>query len=103
MWKVVTINGSEVSREAVNSSNYQSSKATWTVGVGTDNAQAKKVLTDAIATQDEAKIKAAIEQAKALIAAASQPTINPSVTPAPGTTPNPAPNPDDGSGETPQP
>mgnify|MGYP007119939578 CR=1 FL=1 len=53
--------------------------------------------------QAQATLNAAIEQAKALIAAASQPTINPSVTPAPGTTPNPAPNPDDGSGETPQP
>lgn len=94
LWKVVTVNGSEVSREAVNSSNYQSSKATWTVGVGTDNAQAKKILTDAIATQDEAKIKAAIAQAKDIIAKASQPTTNQPVAPAPGTTPNPAPTPE---------
>ena len=97
LWKVVTVNGSEVSREAVNSSNYQSSKATWTVGVGTDNAQAKKILTDAIATQDEAKIKAAIAQAKDIIAKASQPTTNQPVAPTPGTTPNP----DNGSGQTP--
>lgn len=103
LWKVVTLNGSEVSREVINSSNYQSSTATWKVGTGTDNAEAKKVITDAIKTQDEAKIKAAIEQAKAIIAA-SKPTTAP-VTPAPETpqkpeedpTTKPTPNPDGGS------
>ena len=83
LWKVVTVNGSEVSREAINSSSYATSAATWKVGTATDNAEAKKVLTDAIATQDEAKIKAAIDQAKAIIAAASQPT---STTPSTGET-----------------
>lgn len=98
LWKVVTVNGSEVSREAVNSSSYATSAATWKVGTGTDNAEAKKVLNDAIATQDEAKIKAAIEQAKAIIAAASQPTTSTPVTPTPetpdATTPS---NPEEGT------
>lgn len=76
LWKVVTENGVEVSRDTFNSSNYASSTATWSVGTATDNAQAKKVLTDAIKTQDEAKIKAAIEQAKQIIAAA-QPVVQP--------------------------
>ena len=89
LWKVVTVNGSEVSREAVNSSNYSSSAATYIVGTGTDNVEAKKVLTDAIATQDEAKIKVAIDQAKAIIAAVSQPTTTTPVAPAPN--PNPTP------------
>ena len=93
LWKVVTVNGSEVSREAINSSSYRSSVATWKVGTGTDNAEAKKVLTDAIATQDEAKIKAAITQAKAIIAAASTPTTTTPVTPAPNPTPTPDPAP----------
>ena len=93
LWKVVTVNGSEVSREAINSSNYQSSTATWKVGVGTDNAEAKKVLTDAIKTQDEAKIKAAIAQAKDIIAKASQPTTNQPVTPTPETPQTPEDNP----------
>ena len=93
LWKVVTVNGSEVSREAINSSNYQSSTATWNVGVGTDNAQAKKVLTDAIKTQDEAKIKAAIATAKEIIAKASQPTTNQPVAPAPETPQTPGDNP----------
>lgn len=106
LWKVVTVNGSEVSREAVNSSNYATSAATYKVGTATDNAEAKKVLTDAIATQDEAKIKAAIDQAKAIIAAASQPSTTPPVAPEP-TTPEPdtTTQPDNGSNEetTPQP
>lgn len=105
LWKVVTVNGSEVSREAINSSNYQSSTATWKVGTATDNAEAKKVITDAIATQDEAKIKAAIEQAKAIIAAASQPTTTTPVTPAPETPNKPeddsTTNPDGNSETTP--
>jgi vancomycin resistance protein YoaR len=59
LWKVVTENGVEVSREEVNKSNYASSTAIWSVGTATDNAEAKKIVTDAIKTQDEAKIKAA--------------------------------------------
>lgn len=74
LWKIVTENGVEVSRTVVNNSSYQSSKATYKVGTGTDNAEAKKVLTDAIATQNEATIQTAITQAQAIIAAASQPT-----------------------------
>lgn len=86
LWKVVTVNGSEVSREAINSSNYATSVATWKVGTATDNAEAKKVITDAIATQNEDTIKAAIAQAQAIINAASQPTTTTPVTPTPGTT-----------------
>ncbi len=74
LWKVVKVNGSEVSREAVNSSSYQSSASTWKVGTATDHTEAKKILTDAIATQDEAKIQAAIEKAKEVIATATTPS-----------------------------
>lgn len=72
LWKVVTENGVEVSKKQVNSSSYISSAATWSVGTGTDNAEAKKVITDAIATQDEAKIKEAIAQAQQMIEQAVQ-------------------------------
>ena len=72
MWKVVKENGVEVSRKQVNSSSYISSAATWSVGTGTDNAEAKKVITDAIATQDEAKIKEALAQAQQMIEQAVQ-------------------------------
>lgn len=89
LWKVVKENGKEVSRTTVNTSSYQMSAATWSVGVGTDNAEAKAVLTAAIGTQDEAKIKAAIAQAKQIIEAAKQPTPAPTPTPTP--TPTPAP------------
>lgn len=99
LWKVVTVNGSEVSREAINSSSYQSSVATWRVGTATDNAEAKKVLTDAIATQDEATIQEAIKRAQSMIAATSQPTTNPSVIPAPTPEPAPAPTPENGEAE----
>lgn len=85
LWKIVTENGVEVSKTAINNSNYQSSTTTYAVGTNTTNAQAKKVLTDAIASQNEAKIKAAITQAKQIIADASKPVVNPTPTPTPGT------------------
>lgn len=88
LWKIVTENGVEVSRKVMNNSSYQTSAATYKVGTGTDNAEAKKVLTEAIKTQNEATIRAAIAQAKAIIAAASQPTNGtPSTTPPASTTP----------------
>lgn len=73
LWKVVYENGTEVSREVFNTSSYISSPAYYTVGTATDNAEAKAVVTAAIATNDEATIKAAIAQAKAIIEAANKP------------------------------
>lgn len=69
LWKIVTENGVEVSKKTMNTSSYQSSSAIWSVGIGTDHAQAKELLINAIKTQDEAKIQEAITQAQALIAA----------------------------------
>lgn len=80
LWKVVTENGVEVSREEFNKSSYKSSPATYHVGIGTDNAEAAAIVNDAIKTQNEATIQAAIEQAKAIIAAATSATT---VTPTP--------------------
>lgn len=82
LWKIVKENGVQVSKTQVNTSSYQMSAATWSVGVGTDNAEAKAILNAAIATQDEAKIQAAITQAKQVIAAAQKPA-----TPSTPTTP----------------
>lgn len=73
LWKIVTENGVEVSKDQVNSSNYMASAGTWSVGIATDNAEAKNIVSAAIATQDEAKINAAIAQAKAMIEAAQKP------------------------------
>ena len=87
LWKVVTENGVEVSREKFNKSSYKASPATYHVGVGTDNAEAAAIVNNAIATKDEATIKAAIAQAQAIIAAATSATP----TPTPEATPETAP------------
>ena len=76
LWKVVKENGVQVSKEEVNKSSYSPKKSTWNVGVATSNTQAKKLLTDAVATQNEAKIKEAISKAQAL-SKESQPTTTP--------------------------
>ncbi len=84
LWKVVTENGVEVSRTAINNSSYKSSTATYVVGTNTDNAQAKQVLAEAIQSQNEATIKAAIGQAQQIIANAGAPVVNPiPITPTP--------------------
>ena len=86
-WKVVYENGTEVSREVFNTSNYITAPAEYTVGTATDNEQAKAVVTAAIASNDEAAINAAIAQAKQIIADASKPVETPATpeTPAEGT------------------
>ncbi len=84
LWKVVTENGTEVSREQFNKSSYKASPATYHVGIGSDNAEAVTIVKNAIATKDEATIKAAIAQAEALIAAATNATpATPEETPQP--------------------
>lgn len=72
LWKIVKENGVQVSKEVVNKSNYRMSASTWSVGTATDNSQAKKLITDAVATQDEAKIRDAIARAQALIKESQQ-------------------------------
>ena len=74
LWKVVTENGVQVSKTEFNTSNYRSSKGKFEVGIGTDNEEAKAIVQNAIASQNEATIRAAIAQAQAIIAAAQKPT-----------------------------
>lgn len=76
LWKVVKQNGQQVSKDKVNSSSYRMSEAKIEVGTKSDNAQASALVKNAIATQDGAKIDAAIEQAKALVAAANNPATS---------------------------
>lgn len=52
LWKVVTVNGEEQSREKVNSSSYRMSPASYTVGTQTDNADLLQKLQNAIAAND---------------------------------------------------
>lgn len=91
-WKVVYEGGKEVSREVFNTSNYITSPGEYTVGTATNNAEAKAIVTAAIASNDEAAINAAIAQAKQIIADAEKPVETPTPeAPAPGTTPESTP------------
>ena len=73
LWKVVKEDGREVSREKVNSSTYQMSPKTATVGTATEDPNVSNMLQAAIATSSIsevqntlANIKAAQEEAAAL-------------------------------------
>lgn len=60
LWKIVYQNGEEVSREAFNNSSYQAADTIYAVGIMSDNPDAVALVQNAIATQDEAQIYAAI-------------------------------------------
>lgn len=62
LWKVVTENGEEVSRDVVNYSDYASSPETYSVGTASDDANATAKMNQAIATQDLSTINAAIQE-----------------------------------------
>ena len=62
LWKVVTENGTEVSREVVNHSEYVSSPETYSVGTASDDANATAKMQQAIGTQDLATINAVIQE-----------------------------------------
>lgn len=66
LWKVVYEDGVEVSRETRNNSYYQASVLTVRVGTASSNSEASQLVKNAIASQDEDKINAAISEAKAL-------------------------------------
>lgn len=63
LWKVIYEDGKEVDREVVNNSNYNKADQVIKVGTASDNAQASALVRQAIATQDQSKINAAISQA----------------------------------------
>lgn len=65
LWKIVKENGVEVSREQVNSSNYQMSPQTVTVGTATSDPNFSNQIQAAIATNDVATIKNTIANIKA--------------------------------------
>lgn len=74
LWKVVYENGKEISREVLNNSTYKSSPTKVTVGTASSNPEYSRIVRDAIKTQDEAKIKAAIADVKAKEEAAAAQT-----------------------------
>lgn len=57
LWKVVKENGTEVSREKVNSSSYQVSPRTLTVGTATDDANISSIMAAAIASNSAQVVK----------------------------------------------
>lgn len=81
LWKVVYENGSEVSRDVFNKSVYKPSVNKVKVGTSSSNPECTQLVRAAIQTQDEAKIKAAIADAKAKEASASVPEEQPEETP----------------------
>ena len=56
-------NGEEVSREVFNTSHYEKSDQIIEVGTASASGDVLKALQDAIASQDQAKINAAVSQA----------------------------------------
>ncbi|MDE5908942.1 MAG: VanW family protein [Lachnospiraceae bacterium] len=88
LWKVVTENGVEVSREKINSSSYQVAPRTATVGVATADPNAHAEIMAAISTNSIDHVK---NVAAALAAAAAPPAAEaPAQPPAEGAAPAPA-------------
>jgi len=65
LWKIVTENGEEVSREEVNSSSYKMVPRTATVGTATSDPIAAQMIQDAIATNNIDHIKGVAASLKA--------------------------------------
>lgn len=66
LWKVVYEDGKEVSKEQLNESYYKKSDQIIEVGTKSDNPEASSLVKSAVATQDSAKINAAIAKAAAI-------------------------------------
>ena len=69
LWKVVTVDGVEQSREAINKSTYKSSPKVVNVGTASADPNASATINAALATGDEATIYAAVGQFSATVAA----------------------------------
>ena len=65
LWKIVTVNGAEESRKVYNNSKYKASNTVYTVGVQSQDPTITAAINAAIATQDEATIRAAAAQGAA--------------------------------------
>lgn len=62
LWKIVTVNGVDESQEVFNKTTYSASPTIYSVGTSSGNAEAVAAIKAAIATQDEATIRAAAAQ-----------------------------------------
>ncbi|MCI5493440.1 MAG: VanW family protein [Lachnospiraceae bacterium] len=72
LWKIVTVNGVEKSREVFNKSKYNASPKIISVGTASDNGDAINAINAAIATQDEATVRATAAEWSADAIAARQ-------------------------------
>lgn len=66
LWKIVSENGKQVSKEQVNESTYSKADKTISVGIKTKNSSAAELVRQAVATQDKAKIQQAISEASSM-------------------------------------
>lgn len=73
LWKVVKVNGKEVSREEFNSSNYSASPRIVVVGTSTSSPEASSIIQNAIASQNESTIYTAAANAAAVAARPAAP------------------------------
>ncbi|MGN1176467.1 MAG: VanW family protein [Roseburia sp.] len=98
LWKVVTIDGVEQEREVVNTSKYSSSPKIIAVGNVSDDPNACAAINAAIATQDEATVRAVAAQC----AAGAAPEAPATTDPAAGATPEAPATTDPAAGVTPE-
>lgn len=68
LWKIVTVNGQEQSRDVFNNSTYRSTDNVYAVGTASDNPEASSIVASAVGSQDLATIQSAISQAQSLVA-----------------------------------
>ena len=69
LWKVVTVNGQEQSRNVFNNSTYKPGNTIYAIGTAGLSPEGKAAIDSAIATNDEATVKAAVSGAPLLAAA----------------------------------
>lgn len=100
LWKIITLNGVEQSREVFNSSTYKPSPKIVQIGTASASPEAVAAINAAIGTQDAGAINAAAAQwsneaiaaRQAAEAAAQQQQTTPTPTPTPEATPTPTPD-----------
>ena len=68
LWKIVTENGKEVSRDVFNNSSYRSTDNVYAVGTASSNPEASAIVSASIGSQDLGTIQSAIGHAQNLVA-----------------------------------
>lgn len=66
LWKIVTVDGKEQSREVINNSSYIATPTTYAVGTASSIAEASSIVRQAIGSNNKGSVESAISQAKQL-------------------------------------